>query len=324
MRWRSLSIVVTALSIASGCNGVLRFVGPAVQGSGVAKEETREVDAFHAVEAGNALQVTVTVTQGAKPSLKLSGDDNVVPLVESEVKDGTLVLRVKDSSSISTKLPLKASVVTSELDRLKASGAADVKASVSSKLDQFTAESSGAARLSVDGLDTPKAVAIASSASHLTLSGTASSLKLDTSGKSRKGRGLEGRRRRRLDQRRLTHRPARHQERRRYAFGRFAAQPPRPPREEHRIRHGRFEREQQGLKPPSLSGQTPPLRPGAAAWPARLPELIVVRSINPSMSAPSAAASALPVRGPETRIHPTTRLFCRQSPRRRLAKSRPG
>ena len=192
MRWRSLSIVVTALSIASGCNGVLRFVGPAVQGSGVAKEETREVDAFHAVEAGNALQVTVTVTQGAKPSLKLSGDDNVVPLVESEVKDGTLVLRVKDSSSISTKLPLKASVVTSELDRLKASGAADVKASVSSKLDQFTAESSGAARLSVDGLDTPKAVAIASSASHLTLSGTASSLKLDTSGASHvKAEGLK-------------------------------------------------------------------------------------------------------------------------------------
>src|ERR1035438_9884001 len=106
MRWRTW-IVVSALSVAAGCAGSFPInMAPTIQGSGVAKEETRLVEAFHALEAGNALQVTVTVTKGAKPGLKISGDDNLVPLVESVIRDGSLILRIKDDSNISTTLPL--------------------------------------------------------------------------------------------------------------------------------------------------------------------------------------------------------------------------
>jgi Putative auto-transporter adhesin, head GIN domain len=183
MQWRCGTFVL-ALSIAPGCTQVLRLASPAIEGSGVAKEETRPVEAFHAVEAGNALQVTVAVTQGAKPGLKLSGDDNLVPLVESLVRDGTLVLRFKGDSNIRTKLPLTAEIVTAELDRVDASGAADVKVSAGPKVDRFTAEASGAARLSVNGLDTPTAVASATGASRVVLVGTAASLDVDAAGAS--------------------------------------------------------------------------------------------------------------------------------------------
>ena len=192
MRWHSLSIVVLALSTAAGCSGALRLASPAIQGSGVAKEDTRAVDAFHAVEAGSSLQVAISVTPGAKPSLKLSGDDNLVPLVESEVRDGTLVLWIKDNSNIQTKLPLIASVVMGELDRLEASGAADVSVKGSTKADQFTADASGAARISIDLLDTPKATVSAEGASRVALAGSAASIKLDVSGASRvKAEGLK-------------------------------------------------------------------------------------------------------------------------------------
>ncbi len=192
MRWHSLSIVALALSTATGCSGALRLASPAIQGSGVAKEDTRAVDSFHTVEAGSSLQVAISVTPGAKPSLKLSGDDNLVPLVEAEVRDGTLVLRIKDNSSIQTKLPLIASVVMSELDRLEASGVADITVSGSTKADQFTAEASGASRISIDSLDTPKATVSAEGASRLVLAGTAASIKLDVSGASQvKAEGLK-------------------------------------------------------------------------------------------------------------------------------------
>jgi hypothetical protein len=184
IRWRALN-VVSAISVASGCNGsFLVKMAPAIQGSGVAKEETRAVLAFHALEAGNALQVTVAVTKGAEPGLKISGDDNLVPLVESVIRDGTLVLRIKDGSNIRTKLPLLAEVITSELDRVEASGASKVAVKGGSKVDRFTAGASGAARVSVEGLETPNAVASASGASHVVLAGSTESLKADASGAS--------------------------------------------------------------------------------------------------------------------------------------------
>jgi hypothetical protein len=128
--------------------------------------------------------VKVTVTKGAKPELKISGDDNLVPLVESVLRDGTLVFRIKDNTNISTKLPLLAEVITGELDRVDASGASKVTVKGGSKVDRFTAEASGAARVSVEGVETPEAVASASGASHVVLSGTAQRLKAGASGAS--------------------------------------------------------------------------------------------------------------------------------------------
>jgi hypothetical protein len=184
MQWRT-SVVVSALIVASGCNANLLIkMVPAIQGSGVSKEETRPVEAFHALEAGNALQVIVAVTKGEKPSLKISGDDNLVPLVESEVRDGTLILRIKDQSTIKAKLPLLAEVTTSELDGVDASGAANVKVKGGSKVDRFNAEASGAARISIEGLETPKAAVSATGASTVVLKGTATSLKADAAGAS--------------------------------------------------------------------------------------------------------------------------------------------
>ena len=78
MRWRTW-IVVFALCTAPGCSTIIRSLAtPSIRGSGVAKEETRSVEAFHALQAGNALQVTVAVTPGAKASIKISGDDDLV------------------------------------------------------------------------------------------------------------------------------------------------------------------------------------------------------------------------------------------------------
>ena len=185
MQWR-FSLLVSALLVASGsgCTGRFTLGTPAIPGSGVVKGETRSIEVFHALDAQNALQVAVAVTQGAKPSLKIRGDDNLVPLVESVVRDGTLILRIKENTNIRPKHPLLVEVVTDQLDRVEASGATDVRVTGGSKVEQFTAAASGAARLSVTGIQTPKAVVTAEGASQLTLTGTAESLKVDASGAS--------------------------------------------------------------------------------------------------------------------------------------------
>ena len=107
-----------------------------------------------------------------------------MPLVESLVRDGTLILRLKDGSSISPILPLLAEVVASELDGVEASGAATIKVKGGVKVNRFTANASGAAQVSVEGLDSSQAVASAAGACHVVLSGSAASLKVDASGAS--------------------------------------------------------------------------------------------------------------------------------------------
>jgi hypothetical protein len=185
MRVSAGIVGVFAVGAAVSCNANLLIGPPPIAGSGVSKEETRAVDAFHALEAGNALEVSVIVTPGAKAGVKISGDDNLVPLVESLVRDGTLTLRVKDDSRISPKLPLLAEVVASELDGVEASGAASIKVKGGAKVNRFSASASGAAEVSVEGVESSQAVASATGASHVVLSGSATSLKVEASGASR-------------------------------------------------------------------------------------------------------------------------------------------
>lgn len=65
------------------------------RGSGVRIEEQRTVEAFHAVQLETAAHVHVRV--GEAPSLSISGDDNVVPKVETRVRGGTLVIDLPGS-----------------------------------------------------------------------------------------------------------------------------------------------------------------------------------------------------------------------------------
>ena len=151
-------IALSALAIASGCNGnFLARMASAIQGSGVAKEESRPVEAFHALEVRSTLEVSIEVKKDAKPSLTIKGDDNIVPLVESVIKDGKLILRIKENANIRPKVALTAEIVTSELDAVEASGASTVKVKGGSKVEKFTAGASGASRVTVDELETQKA-----------------------------------------------------------------------------------------------------------------------------------------------------------------------
>lgn len=62
----------------------------AVQGSGVVIPETRAVDSFHAIEIGGSAEVFLTSSE--TPSLVIECDDNLLPHIVSEVRDGTLQL----------------------------------------------------------------------------------------------------------------------------------------------------------------------------------------------------------------------------------------
>lgn len=60
------------------------------EGSGVLRRETREVGAFTAVRLDDALDLEITV--GGETQVVVEADDNLLPLIDSRVDDGVLVL----------------------------------------------------------------------------------------------------------------------------------------------------------------------------------------------------------------------------------------
>ncbi|MBU1240780.1 DUF2807 domain-containing protein [Myxococcota bacterium] len=117
-----------------------------VKGSGVIIEEKRQVTPFTAVEISGGYTLTLSV--GAKESLTLSGDDNLLPLIESSVEAG--VLKLKNKKAISPKSPIVLKITTKSLSSLKIFGS--LSGSVSGVSGgPFAASVSGSCSLTVTG-----------------------------------------------------------------------------------------------------------------------------------------------------------------------------
>jgi hypothetical protein len=108
---RSLAALLLTLMLAgcdnSGCTSDCMQVngdGPTIKGSGTLKTETRTVEPFTTIRfsrIGGNLEIERTGTAG----LTVTAEDNVLPLLTSEVKDGTLTLSIAKGKGFSGKQP---------------------------------------------------------------------------------------------------------------------------------------------------------------------------------------------------------------------------
>lgn len=111
------AVGVLSLLLLAGCGITLPGT---TTGSGVVKTETRTVSGFTAVElAGNG---EVTVQQSGTESLSISAEENLLPLLTSEVVDGTLKLGVKDGARIDSSQPITYQVSLKNLSGLDIGG----------------------------------------------------------------------------------------------------------------------------------------------------------------------------------------------------------
>jgi len=99
------------------------FIGPAVQGSGVVTTERRDVAPFQRIEVDGA--VDVVARAGAAPSLAVTGDDNLLPFVQTEVRDGTLHIDIE--RSYRSRRGLRVTLATPELESVSVGGSSEVQ-----------------------------------------------------------------------------------------------------------------------------------------------------------------------------------------------------
>ena len=94
-------------------------VSGCVQGSGSAKKESRSLSNFHALEVEGAY--TVRIACQKDQSVEISADDNLLPLILTEVQGG--ILRVTSKKSICASAPMTLTIAVENLDLIRSSGA---------------------------------------------------------------------------------------------------------------------------------------------------------------------------------------------------------
>ena len=200
--WRPLGMVVTAL-VVIGAAGAVFFApqigwddAPAMgdwnfgqgfgmgteRGSGVIKSETRKVSGFDEIDLDYPAEVFIK--QGASESLTIEADDNLLPQLVAEVRDGTLHIENGERDYDERVNPSQMVRITITVKNLR-----EVDFSTAGKLaidglkgDTLSIFLSGAGNVALNDLELEKLTASLSGAGEFTASGSATELSLTISG----------------------------------------------------------------------------------------------------------------------------------------------
>lgn len=117
-----------------------------VRGNGNIKQEKRDVATFDSISTEGAFEIEIVAQ---KPqSLEIEGDDNILPLVGTEVSGK--VLHIKNLRGYSTSRPIIVKVSIPDLMRIDSSGAGSIQVS-GLKNDRFEIHTNGAPAIRASG-----------------------------------------------------------------------------------------------------------------------------------------------------------------------------
>ncbi len=125
-------------------NFSLNFKG--VKGSGNMSAEDRNVSGFHGIDVGGVYQVEITAQK--EYSVRIEADDNLLPLIQTEVNDG--ILKIESERRISPKSKIRIIIGAPNIDNLEVSGVASVTLN-DIKNEGLTIDSSGASKIKITG-----------------------------------------------------------------------------------------------------------------------------------------------------------------------------
>lgn len=95
-----------------------------VKGNNVFKSETREASGYTALAAGGMMQVEIAY--GNSQTIKLEGEENLLPYIETTVEDGMLTIKVKERYTLKTNQPIKVYVSMTTITALAQSGSGGI------------------------------------------------------------------------------------------------------------------------------------------------------------------------------------------------------
>lgn len=150
-----------------------------VKGSGNIQTEKRTVSDFQAIDVGGVFIVEVTAQKDF--SVEVEADDNLLPLIKTELDGETL--HIETEKKLSSRNPIRIKISAPDINKLELSGASKVSI-LNVDNDSLRIDSSGASKISLEG-KTKTLIVDMSGASKLTADNlTAGNVSVDASGAS--------------------------------------------------------------------------------------------------------------------------------------------
>lgn len=138
---KHLSAIILALSITLlGCNGIT------TRGSGIIKNDDRDVQSFSSVKVRGAFDVIIR--PGSSYRVRIIGDDNIVPLIKTRIRHETLDIYSDKDLSLRNRITIK--IETPELSALESEGASNITVK-DYQGSSLSIDASGAGRIILEG-----------------------------------------------------------------------------------------------------------------------------------------------------------------------------
>jgi hypothetical protein len=118
MRWRRALALLALGSVVTACS--------ATAGSGQLATQSRQVSGFTSVELAGVGELSIDQT--GTESLTVSAEDNLLPLLTSEVEGDTLILGKKPNTRIVTTKPITYTLTMKDITGLAVSGSGTINA----------------------------------------------------------------------------------------------------------------------------------------------------------------------------------------------------
>lgn len=118
MHWRRALALLAVGSVVSACS--------ATAGSGQLATQSRQVSGFTSVELAGVGELSIDQT--GTESLTVSAEDNLLPLLTSEVEGDTLILGKKPNTRIVTTKPITYTLTMKDITGLAVSGSGTINA----------------------------------------------------------------------------------------------------------------------------------------------------------------------------------------------------
>ncbi|SFW69943.1 head GIN domain-containing protein [Chitinophaga sancti] len=110
-------LVLLALT-HTGCNN------NSIKGSGVSSSETRKLGDFHSISLQGAMDIEYT--DGPAEDVVIEAEDNFLPLIITEVKDGQLIVRQKDRIYFNHPKKITVKVTAPDIEKLSLAGSGTI------------------------------------------------------------------------------------------------------------------------------------------------------------------------------------------------------
>lgn len=139
---KRIVLLTLLISLVAGCHRI----HDEIAGSGKIRKQEREVSSFNSISTEGAFDLEIVCQK--PPSLEIEGDDNILPLVTTEVSNNVLHIRSLRAYSVSEPITLRISVP--DLEGISVSGAGSIEVA-GIKNEKFEVDAKGAPTIKASG-----------------------------------------------------------------------------------------------------------------------------------------------------------------------------